>query len=89
MKNIKPYRLKKSDYPKCLRGHSEIKGIYVGGCVTGFEMVSQKQSPYSKNGKVIAHAHITPSFTPGWICIEHKDYLQDENVLLHEAAICA
>ena len=73
----KRYRLKKTDYPKCLRGYPELKGIYVNGCI-------EDGSPWNENS--YAHTHRKTSKHPGIICVENESSLFNEMSMLHELA---
>jgi hypothetical protein len=74
--SVKPYRLLKRQYPKYLQGFLELKGVYVGGCV------SKNIWDYDE----VAHAHWCPRDEKvGWVCLRNRWSLNKET-MLHELA---
>lgn len=63
-------------WPECLRGHPELKGVFVGGCV---------DRGVGSSFRAKAHAH-TRGGNVGWICIRGWRRLAQKSLLIHELA---
>lgn len=77
------YRLPPNEWPACIKGHREVKGVYVGGCVIGHD-----KRFYRTDGNkriALAHAH-TKGKHRGWICVPYKTRLRAKFLMLHELA---
>lgn len=65
-----------ANYPDCLKGHPELQGVFVGGCVARGEGSRFRHK---------AHAHNSGEHK-GWICILSARRLECKELLLHELA---
>lgn len=81
------YRFPKSKWPACLRNHKQLKGVYVGGCINGINWDQTKYGGvFTRNVIPLAHAHTSRIINPGWMCLQHENYLQEPYLLIHELA---
>jgi hypothetical protein len=77
-----------SEYPEWVRGFSEVKGIYVNGCVSdgAWEDVTPHKDQLPGE-QALAHAHnSTWDDYSGWICLNNEYDRHNKYLLLHELA---